>query len=66
MKKAEVRVTINYVSRTSPTNCIDIILTLPIDFTEKDIADRINEIKYCAKSYSFKEIEVLSVYDDED
>lgn len=65
MKKAKVRVTGNYVSSTSFTNRIDTILNLSIDFTEKDIADKIDEIKYCAESYSFKDIEVLCVYDED-
>ncbi len=36
MKKAKVKVTGNYVSRSSFTNRIDTILNLPIDFTERD------------------------------
>lgn len=65
MKKAKVRVTGNYVSRSSFTNRIDTILNLPISFTEKDIADNISDLKYLAESYTFKSIEVLCVYDEE-
>ena len=62
--KAKVRVTGNYVSRISFTNRIDTILNLPVNFTEKDIVDNIDCVKY-SEGYSFKEIEILCVYDDD-
>lgn len=65
MKRAKVRVTGNYVSKSSFTNRIDEIINLPIDFTKEDIVKKIDAIKYCAESYSFQEIEVLCVYNDE-
>lgn len=65
MKLAKVRVTGNYVSRSSFTNRIDEILNLPIDFRTVDIENKINCIRY-ADSYSFDKIEVLCVYDSED
>lgn len=65
MKKAKVRVTGNYVSSRSFTNRIDKILNLPINFTEADIVNNIDAIRYSAESYYFDKIEVLCVYDED-
>lgn len=64
MKKAKVRVTGNYVSRTSFKNPIDMILNLPIGFTHTDIENKIVST-YHPEGYSIGKVEVLCVYDED-